>query len=260
MIQIGGKIYELVHENRNGWNQEAFRARYSEVLERYDYIVGDWGYSQLRLKGFFKDNHMKSTRDTMFSYASDYINEYCNFGCPYFVLEKTGSVKQSPELEEVDEEDALTADLNDKLFTALEEAFQSVGQEEDGQVVQAAAPAAKSSGEARALNQGQKPSQQGQSHNSRGGSANRSEDSSQRSGGKQRERRSYRPNGGSGGGGERADRSGGKKPPRGLAASKEIAASAESNEGAPSQPQRQKSPYRGKNRPAKTNHSEPTAE
>ncbi|WP_081419064.1 YutD family protein [Paenibacillus sp. Leaf72] len=260
MIQIGGKIYELVHENRNGWNQEAFRARYSEVLERYDYIVGDWGYSQLRLKGFFKDNHMKSTRDTMFSYASDYINEYCNFGCPYFVLEKTGSVKQSPELEEVDEEDALTADLNDKLFTALEEAFQSVGQEEDGQVVQAAAPAAKSPGEARALNQSQKPTQQGHSHHSRGSSANRSEDSSQRSGSKQRERRSYRPNGGNGGGGERADRSGGKKPPRGLAASKEIAASAESNEGSPAQPQRQKSPYRGKNRPPKTNHSEPTAE
>lgn len=87
-IHIAGNTYELVVENRNGWNVEAFRSRYSEVLERYDYIVGDWGYNQLRLKGFFKDGHQKATKDTTFSYVPDYLNEYCNFGCAYFLLEK----------------------------------------------------------------------------------------------------------------------------------------------------------------------------
>ena len=65
---------------------EAFRERFSDVLERYDYVVGDWGYNQLRLKGFFRDNHPKVTRDSAFSCMVDYINEYCNFGCAYFVL------------------------------------------------------------------------------------------------------------------------------------------------------------------------------
>lgn len=88
LIHIGGKSYELIHENRGGWNPEAFRNRYSEVLERYDYIIGDWGYNQLRLKGFFRDNHQKATRDSAFSTVSDYIIEYCNFGCAYFILEK----------------------------------------------------------------------------------------------------------------------------------------------------------------------------
>ncbi|MCR8657841.1 YutD family protein [Paenibacillus endoradicis] len=88
LIHITGKSYELIIENRSGWNVEAFRNRYSEVLERYDYIVGDWGYNQLRLKGFFRDGHQKATKDSTFSYATDYINEYCNFGCAYFVLEK----------------------------------------------------------------------------------------------------------------------------------------------------------------------------
>lgn len=88
LIHIGGKSYELILENRNGWNPEAFRNRYSEVLERYDYIIGDWGYNQLRLKGFFRDNHQKATKDSVYSAASDYINEYCNFGCAYFILEK----------------------------------------------------------------------------------------------------------------------------------------------------------------------------
>jgi uncharacterized protein YutD len=88
-IQLGNKSYEVVQDNKNGWNPEAFKQRYSEVLDRYDYIVGDWGYNQLRLKGFYKDNHPKASRDTAISGMADYINEYCNFGCAYFVLEKT---------------------------------------------------------------------------------------------------------------------------------------------------------------------------
>ncbi|MFD0588604.1 YutD family protein [Paenibacillus sp. GCM10027627] len=102
LIHIGGKSYELIYENRTGWNPEAFRNRYSEVLERYDYIIGDWGYNQLRLKGFFRDNHQKATRDSTFSTISDYINEYCNFGCAYFVLEKKQGAKREPSEEDTD--------------------------------------------------------------------------------------------------------------------------------------------------------------
>lgn len=89
MIVIGNKSYEVLKDHRNGWNLEAFRERYSEVLDRYDYIVGDWGYNQLRLKGFYRDNHPKAAKDSTFSSMSDYINEYCNFGCAHFVLQKT---------------------------------------------------------------------------------------------------------------------------------------------------------------------------
>ena len=105
LIHIGGKSYEIVQENRNGWNPEAFRDRYSEVLERYDFIVGDWGYSQLRLKGFFRDNHQKATKESNFSGMPDYINEYCNFGCAYFILEKTQSTKREPDDYDLDADD-----------------------------------------------------------------------------------------------------------------------------------------------------------
>jgi uncharacterized protein YutD len=95
LIHIGGRTYEIVIDHRNAYNFEAFRDRYSEVLERYDYIVGDWGYNQLRLKGFFKESNQKSTRDTSVASLSDYLNEYCNFGCAYFVLERNNS-KNAP--------------------------------------------------------------------------------------------------------------------------------------------------------------------
>jgi len=90
MIQVQGSFYEIIQNVRDGWQVEAFKERYSEVLTKYDYIVGDWGYSQLRLRGFYDDNNKKAkaTFDNKISTLDEYILEYCNFGCPYFVAKK----------------------------------------------------------------------------------------------------------------------------------------------------------------------------
>lgn len=132
LIHIGGKSYEIVQENRNGWNPEAFRDRYSEVLERYDFIVGDWGYSQLRLKGFFRDNHQKATKESNLSSMSDYINEYCNFGCAYFILEKTQSTKREPDDFDLDADDQRPRlEASDLLAAAAGLAGDGVDPEDD---------------------------------------------------------------------------------------------------------------------------------
>lgn len=88
MVAIQNKQYELVKEFRDGFNEEALKARFSDILMKYDYIVGDWGYGQLRLKGFFSDDNHKASFDTKISTLSEYLYEYCNFGCAYFVLKK----------------------------------------------------------------------------------------------------------------------------------------------------------------------------
>lgn len=133
MIVIGGKGYELMLDHKDGWNPEAFRGRYSEVLERYDYIIGDWGYSQLRLKGFYRDNHPKVNRDTAISGMVDYINEYCNFGCAYFVLHKLKEVPQEgmfkdiliKEIPEPSEEEDSELEAEDHDGTAIDKEFSS---------------------------------------------------------------------------------------------------------------------------------------
>lgn len=97
MIIAEGFTYEIVENVRDGFQEDAFIARYSDILEKYDYIVGDWGYGQLRLKGFFDDRNQKATFDTKISTLEDYLFEYCNFGCAYFILRKTG---RAPKIEE----------------------------------------------------------------------------------------------------------------------------------------------------------------
>ncbi|KEZ47874.1 MULTISPECIES: YutD family protein [Metabacillus] len=88
MITVQNHTFELIKDERNGFNEEAFKARYSEILNKYDYIVGDWGYNQLRLKGFFDDQNQKASYDTKISTLDEYIFEYCNFGCAHFVLKR----------------------------------------------------------------------------------------------------------------------------------------------------------------------------
>ncbi|PLR67095.1 MULTISPECIES: YutD family protein [Bacillaceae] len=88
MITVQNHTFELIKDEKNGFNEEAFKARYSEILNKYDYIVGDWGYNQLRLKGFFDDQNQKASYDTKISTLDEYIFEYCNFGCAHFVLKR----------------------------------------------------------------------------------------------------------------------------------------------------------------------------
>lgn len=88
MIEVYGIQYKLIENVKDGFEEEALKERYSEILKKYDFIVGDWGYEQLRLKGFYHDANKKASFDTKISTLEDYIYEYCNFGCAYFVLKK----------------------------------------------------------------------------------------------------------------------------------------------------------------------------
>ncbi|MGM8216790.1 YutD family protein [Bacillaceae bacterium W0354] len=90
-MELLGQHYELIHEYRDGFQEEAIQERFCDVLTKYDYIVGDWGFGQLRLKGFYDDQNQKANYDTKISTLEDYIYEYCNFGCAYFVLKRLDS-------------------------------------------------------------------------------------------------------------------------------------------------------------------------
>ncbi|MGM9903113.1 hypothetical protein A5844_001574 [Enterococcus sp. 10A9_DIV0425] len=93
-LLIGDKQYRIVTDYREGFNAEKLGERYSEVLSRYDYIVGDWGYEQLRLKGFFTATNRRAHPDQRIDALEDYLYEYCNFGCAYFVIERIGGKKE----------------------------------------------------------------------------------------------------------------------------------------------------------------------
>ncbi|EMB97064.1 YutD family protein [Streptococcus mutans] len=77
----------LLENVKNAFDVTVFTQRFSDILLKYDYIVGDWGNEQLRLKGFYKEETQRETKTPYIGYLDDYLKEYCNFGCAYFVLE-----------------------------------------------------------------------------------------------------------------------------------------------------------------------------
>lgn len=93
-ILIEGKKFEIVQDYREAFDAERLGERYSEILNKYDYVVADWGFEQLRLKGFYDNRNRKVPQDQRIANLQDYLYEYCNFGCPYFVLQRIDDKKE----------------------------------------------------------------------------------------------------------------------------------------------------------------------
>lgn len=91
VVTIGDKVFHLIHNYRDGFNQEKLEQRYSDIFAKYDYLVGDWGHEQLRLKGFFSSSRKKMPDELKISHLEDYIKEYMNFGAAFFVLKRMRS-------------------------------------------------------------------------------------------------------------------------------------------------------------------------
>ena len=88
MIELNNNKYELIENARDGYDEEALRSKFTDYFDNFDYIVGDWAYGKLRLKGFnVKGNkNFKSIND--YKKVDKYLEEYCAYGCKYFIIKR----------------------------------------------------------------------------------------------------------------------------------------------------------------------------
>lgn len=87
-LSLNGDAYKIIENYRDALDLEMLEQRYSDFLEKYDYIVGDIAYEKLRLRGFYYSKNKKVPIDMRITSLNDYLTEYCSFGCAYFVLER----------------------------------------------------------------------------------------------------------------------------------------------------------------------------
>lgn len=80
--------YKLIENYKDGFNFEELKNKYTDYFKDYDYIIGDWAYGKLRLKGFCSKNNPNLTNINDFSMYKDYIRNHCAYECKYFVVEK----------------------------------------------------------------------------------------------------------------------------------------------------------------------------
>src|SRR5699024_1538879 len=101
MIELNGKQYELIENSKDGFQAEAVAEGYSEVLKSYDYIVGDWSYSQLRLKGLYHPGRRNASYNARLEWSAEYRLVYYSYGRAYFVLKKVDEEKPNLNQHEV---------------------------------------------------------------------------------------------------------------------------------------------------------------
>lgn len=85
-IKINDKEYELIKNYKDGFDLEEVTSKLTDYFDDYDYIVGDWAYGKLRLKGFYDSKNKKVKNINNYNNVEDYINNYCANECKYFII------------------------------------------------------------------------------------------------------------------------------------------------------------------------------
>ena len=85
---INDKKYELIKNYKDGYDQIEAENKLTEYFDNYDYILGDWSYGKLRLKGFCEKNNKNYNEINDISKVDDYIKQHCAYECKYFLIKK----------------------------------------------------------------------------------------------------------------------------------------------------------------------------
>ena len=80
--------YEIIKDVNDAIDKEEIESKLTDYFEEFDYVVGDWAYSKLRLKGFYDSKNSKVSKINNIDNVDSYINDYCAYGCKYFILKK----------------------------------------------------------------------------------------------------------------------------------------------------------------------------
>lgn len=80
--------YEIEKNYKDGFDYDIVKEKWTDYFDEYDYILGDWAYGKLRLKGFCKKNNKKYKKINDIKNIDDYIKKYCAYESKYFILKK----------------------------------------------------------------------------------------------------------------------------------------------------------------------------
>ena len=79
----------LVIENKNDClNQDELKDLYTDYFYDYDYILGDYAYNKLRLKGFCDKTNKKFNNINDINTKDNYLKNLCAYECNYFLIKK----------------------------------------------------------------------------------------------------------------------------------------------------------------------------
>ena len=93
-LLLNNTKYTIVENYKECLNLEQLENLFTYYFYPFDYVLGEYSYGKLRLKGFYEEKNKKSTSINSIKTYKKYIEEYCAFNCPYFLIKKEISVEK----------------------------------------------------------------------------------------------------------------------------------------------------------------------
>lgn len=87
-IIINNTSFNVIKDVKDAVDVSVLQEKITDYYDSFDYIVGDWAYGKVRLKGFNKKTNKKFKPSNDIDTVEDYINNNCAYGCRWFILEK----------------------------------------------------------------------------------------------------------------------------------------------------------------------------
>ncbi len=87
-IVLNESEYELIKNYKNAFETNELIEKFTDYFDDYDYILGDYSYDKLRLKGFCKKKNKNCREYNDYERIEDYLKEFCSYECRYYILEK----------------------------------------------------------------------------------------------------------------------------------------------------------------------------
>lgn len=87
-IKINDKEYILERNINDCFKLDEISDLLTDYFDDFDYILGDYAYDKLRLKGFCNEDNKRFSEINDITTLDDYIENYCSYKGSYFLLKK----------------------------------------------------------------------------------------------------------------------------------------------------------------------------
>lgn len=87
-VVLNKMTYQIEKDDHKLFNEQEVTEKCTDYFVPFDYIVGDYSYDKLRLKGFYDQNNKKVSEINNIKDLDNYLKNYCAYGAKYFLLKK----------------------------------------------------------------------------------------------------------------------------------------------------------------------------
>lgn len=87
-IVINSVKYNVIKNERDALNVLELEEKLTDYFDDFDYILGDYAYGKLRLKGFNNKENKNFKPYNDIAMIDEYIKNHCAYGCRHFIITK----------------------------------------------------------------------------------------------------------------------------------------------------------------------------